>query len=97
MTFTVLLEFQAKDGAEDVPGILREVLSQTRAFAGNEGIEVLIDDADPSRFLVVEKWESVPARDAYVAWRATPDGANRLGAIMASAPSFRTFEDSVPI
>ncbi|BDZ52175.1 hypothetical protein GCM10025867_44160 [Frondihabitans sucicola] len=74
MSFTVLLEFQLKDGVENAPEILREVLAQTGAFAGNEGLEVLIDDDDASKLIVVEKWASVDARNAYVAWRATPEG-----------------------
>lgn len=97
MTFTVLLEFQVKEGSIDVPEILREVLAQTSAFEGNESLEVLVDDADASKLVVVEKWVSVEARNAYVAWRATPEGANRLGSLMAAAPTFRTFEETIPL
>jgi quinol monooxygenase YgiN len=97
MTFTVLLDFQVKDGADDVEAIVREVLAQTAAFAGNEGLEVLVDDEDPNKLLVVEKWESVEARNAYIAWRATPEGASRLGTLAAAAPTFRTFEKVIPL
>ena len=97
MTFTVLLEAQVKADAPDVPGILREVLAQTAAFPGNEGLEVLVDDDDSTKLLGVEKWESVEARNAYIAWRATPEGANALGTIMAAPPVFRTFENTIPL
>jgi quinol monooxygenase YgiN len=97
MSFTVLLEFTLKDGAADAAEILRETLAQTGAFAGNESLEVLVDDADEKKLVVVEKWESVEARNAYLAWRSTPEGANRLGELMAAAPAFRTFEKVVPL
>lgn len=96
MTFTVFLEMTITDAAEAAP-IARETLAQTAAREGCEGLEVLIDDSDPLKWTVVEKWASVELRNAYVAWRATPEGANRLGEIMAAPPVFRTFEKSLDL
>lgn len=82
MSTTVHLEIQVDESRlADVADVLAETLQATRAFAGNEGLEVLVDDADPARMVVVEQWASTADHDAYVAWRATPEGrAPRRGA-----------------
>lgn len=97
MTMTVLLEFTIKEGVEGAHEIIREVLTQTAAAGGSTGIEILIDDADASRITIVEYWESVADREAYHAWRQTPEGANRLGTIMAAPPVIRTFTERVAL
>lgn len=97
MTFTVFLEMTVRPDADDAAEIAREVLSQTGAREGIESLEVLVDDADPLKWVVIEKWASIEARNAYVAWRASPEGANRLGDVMATPPVFRTFESTVPL
>ena len=53
--------------------VLAKTLEATRAFAGNEGIEVLYDVTDPAHVVVIERWSSLAHDDAYRAWRATPE------------------------
>ncbi len=65
--------------------VLDETLVATRSFAGNEGVEVLIDTADPAHVVVHEKWASLEADGAYRAWRAG-DGASNLGSVLTAAP-----------
>ena len=48
--------------------------SATRAFDGNLGAEILLDD-DASHFLLLETWESAAHNHAYQSWRLTPEGA----------------------
>lgn len=87
MTITALLELQLKaDALADAPRILTETLKATREFAGNEGVEVLHDVADPAHVVVVERWSSLEHDDAYRAWRATPEGASELGTLLADRP-----------
>jgi quinol monooxygenase YgiN len=86
MSITALLELRLKP--EDLNSgmrVLDEVLVATRGFAGNEGVEVLVDTADPAHVIVHETWASLDADKAYRAWRAG-DGANDLGSVLASAP-----------
>lgn len=97
MSTTVFLEVTLKDGATEIESIIRETLAQTAAFDGNEGLEVVIDDADPTKCVVIERWATSAQHDAYVAWRATPDGRNRLGEILAAPPVTRTFEKSISL
>lgn len=86
MSTTALLDLRLDP--HDVDGgmrVLREVLVATRAFAGNEGVEVLVDTADPAHVIVYERWASLEADGAYRAWRAG-DGASGLGSVLVAAP-----------
>lgn len=96
---TVLLEVQLRDDVsqEEAESAIRTTLAQTGAFAGNESLEVLVDDADPTRIVVRETWTRAEDHDAYVAWRATPDGAAALGAVVAAAPVTRTFGRTIAL
>jgi len=88
MTVTVLLDLQIKpDDVAGAPAVLRNVLTATRNFDGNLGVEVHADLTDPGHLVVVERWESEDAVNAYQAWRQTPEGASILGKILAGAPT----------
>ncbi len=82
MTITSVLELTIKPEAlGDAERIIEETLATTRAFAGNLGCDVAVDVENPAHYAVFEHWESLEADDAYRAFRATPAGANSLGAI----------------
>jgi quinol monooxygenase YgiN len=88
MTITSILDLHVKPGdAAGTPAVLRNVLTATRNFDGNLGVEVFLDEDDPTHFVVIERWESLEADTAYRAWRQTPDGASILGSILAGAPT----------
>lgn len=95
MSITVLLELRLQPETLE-PGyqLLHEVLADTRAFAGNEGVEVVIDANDPAHVLVIEHWESIEADTAYRQWRATPAGASPLGTIVAGPPGLTHWNDT---
>ena len=100
MSMTVLLEVQLRDDlrTETIEAAIRETLAQTAAFAGSESLEVLVDDADPTRVVVLERWTTSDDHDAYVAWRGTPEGAaNALAAIVAAPPVTRTFDRTIAL
>lgn len=86
MSITALLEVHLKpESLESGMRVLNDVLVATRAFTGNEGVEVLIDTKDPAHVIVHETWASLEADAAYRAWRAG-DGANELGTVLTAAP-----------
>jgi quinol monooxygenase YgiN len=93
MAITVLLDVQLKpDSLDEAYAGVHETLEETRAFAGAISLDVLIDETDPSKVVVIEIWESAAAHDAYTAWRATKEGAPRkLIAVLAGAPVTRVF------
>jgi len=84
VTTIAILELTLKaENVADAPAILTETLEATRSFEGNLGCEVLFDNADETHVSIVERWESVENDNAYRAFRATPEGASRLGTIVA--------------
>jgi len=82
-----LLEFRFKpDVLDQVPDAVSRTLSVTRKFDGCQRIDVLVDDEDPSRYLLVEVWESMEHDTAYREFRASPAGASELGPLLAAPP-----------
>ena len=98
MTAIVHLTLQLNPAKLDiVPGILNETLAATRAWPGNEGLEVIVDDADPAHIIVVEQWATAEDHDAYAAWRTTPEGVSRLGEVVAAVPVKTIFSERIPL
>jgi quinol monooxygenase YgiN len=92
MALTALLELTlSPDSVEQAPAVLSETLAATRAFPGCLELEVLVDTEDPTHVVVFERWESAEADAAYRAWRATPDGASRLGTVLAVPPKLTRY------
>jgi quinol monooxygenase YgiN len=87
MAITALLELRVNPEALDqgLHAELRAILSDTRAFDGCLGVDVLIDTADPTHLVAVERWESEEHDAAYRAWRAG-DGQTNLASFLASPP-----------
>lgn len=92
MAITAFLELRVKPETLD-QGLhtqLHEILSDTRAFEGCLGVDVLIDTADPTHIVVVERWASEEHDAAYRAWRAG-DGKTNLASLVASPPVLTKF------
>jgi quinol monooxygenase YgiN len=82
-----LLEFRFKPEVVDqVPGAMSRTLAVTREFDGCQRIDVLVDNEDPSRYLLVEIWQSMEHDEAYRQFRASPAGASELGPLLAAPP-----------
>ncbi len=87
MSIVATLELRLRpDQVEAAPAVLDEVLAETRAFAGNLGVEVLTDLEDPTRVTAFERWESLEHDTAYRAWRAGDGNRPALGALLAAPP-----------
>jgi quinol monooxygenase YgiN len=92
MPITALLELRVTPEALDhgVHAEMHAILSDTRAFEGCLGVEVLIDAEDPMHFVAVERWASEEHDAAYRAWRAG-DGQTNLASFLASPPVLTKF------
>lgn len=97
MTHVVLFELTVGDDVRDADDVLRETLTQTRAFPGNEGVRVLQDAADSRKYVIEIVWESFDRYDAYLAWRQSPEGANRLMSIISGPPVFRRLSSTLEL
>jgi len=82
-----LLEFRFKPEVLDqVPDAMSRTLAVTRKFDGCQRIDVLVDDQDPGRYLLVEVWDSMEHDAAYREFRASPAGASELGPLLIAPP-----------
>ena len=85
MATTAILELQLKaDSLETAHEVIHATLTATREFPGCLDVTVLVDSDDPAHVVLYERWESIEHDRAYRAWRATPEGASGLGAILAA-------------
>ena len=93
MAVTAFLDLHLRaDAPDDAAAVIDRILTDTRAFAGSQGVRVLRDVTDGKHLTVVEQWESLEADEAYRAWRATPEGASGLGELLDRPPVLTKYE-----
>ena len=87
MPVTVILELklrpEAVSAAREVMG---RALKDTRAFDGNLGTDVLVDEDDEAHWLIYELWETVEDDEAYRAFRAGDGRLTELPPLLAAPP-----------
>jgi quinol monooxygenase YgiN len=87
MPITVTLELRFKpDAVAAGRDLMRETLKATRAFQGNLGTDVLVDQDDEAHWLIYELWETVEADEAYRAYRAGEGKVTALPPLLAAPP-----------
>ena len=87
MSVTVILELRLKP--EAVPAardLMRRTLQVTRAFDGNLGTEVFVDQDDEAHWIINEVWESVEHDEAYRNFRAGEGRVVELPPLLAVPP-----------
>lgn len=93
MATIVLLDIPATDATRDaVLKCLQEALPTTRAFAGCEGLELLVNQDEKANILVYERWASRAHYDAYRAFRAETGFSASFRAMFPSPPVVRVFD-----
>ena len=94
MNFNVILDVQAKsECADELKATFEAILPDTRSYAGCNEVKVLVNQDDPANLILLEKWQTRADYEAYVAWRSEQGTMESLGALMASAPSIRYYDD----
>jgi quinol monooxygenase YgiN len=93
MTVTSLLDLRfSPEHLTDGPTYLEQVLSDTRAFEGNLGVQVVNDVNDPAHVIAIEHWISIAHDDAYRAWRSGA-GSSGLDEYLDGPAVLTRFED----
>ncbi|MET0468097.1 MAG: antibiotic biosynthesis monooxygenase [Aeromicrobium sp.] len=98
MTVTATLELRFKpELLDEARTLLRRVLEETRAFDGNEGVDVLVDVDDPAHWIAYERWASAEHDAAYRTFRAGPGEITEMGPLLADRPvlTWFTVDESV--
>ncbi|MCV7089795.1 putative quinol monooxygenase [Mycobacterium interjectum] len=87
MPVTVTLELRLKpDAVQAAREVMARALKDTRAFAGNLGTDVLVDEDDEAHWLIYELWQSVEHDEAYRAFRAGEGKLTELPPLLAAPP-----------
>ena len=95
MSVTVLLDLKAAPGSiEKMKQLFVEVLPDTRAYDGCEGLDVHLNQDDANNLVIVERWQSRPHYEKYFAWRQETGFIDRLGPLLGAPPSIRYLDDT---
>ena len=87
MPITVILELRLKpESVTAARDLMRRALQDTRAFDGNLGTEVLVDQDDEAHWLIYERWETVEHDEAYRSFRAGEGRLTELAPLLAATP-----------
>ena len=93
MSILVVLELDAVDGkADEMIGVLRGSLGDTRARPGCESVTVHRGHDQPDTIVLVERWATRADDDAYRAWRAGDGAIAEMGPLVVGA-RIRYFDD----
>lgn len=89
MSVTVLATLKLKPGlADTVLGGLKDMLPDTRAYAGCESVDVVRDMDNPDTVILVEQWGARSDHEAYMAWRTETGALAAMAEVMAEPPIF---------
>jgi quinol monooxygenase YgiN len=87
MPITVLLELKIMpDAVATARDVMGRALRVTRAFDGNLGTEVLVDQDDEAHWIISEIWETVEHDEAYRKFRAGEGKVTELPPLLAAPP-----------
>ena len=93
MSVLILVELRVKPESIDaMRAWVKDVLPDTRAAEGCEGITVHANLDDRSNLVLVEHWNSKQQYEKYRAWRVERGDHARLVGMLSGNPSVRYFE-----
>ncbi|MGB3172181.1 MAG: antibiotic biosynthesis monooxygenase, partial [Rhodococcus sp. (in: high G+C Gram-positive bacteria)] len=71
--------------------VLARVLTETRAFDGCQGVDVLVDADNEAHWIAYERWDSAEADAKYREFRAGEGKITDLGPLLAGAPALTKY------
>ena len=93
MSVIVLFDARVKpEAVDEVKATLKEVLPETRAYDGCQGIDVFGNLENGNNLVFYERWDSREHHEKYVAWRTKTGFMDKLRAALAAPPNIRYFE-----
>ena len=83
----MLLELRFKpEAVQAAREVMSRALKDTRAFDGNLGTDVLVDEDDEAHWIIYEPWDTVEHDEAYRSFRAGEGKLTELPPLLASPP-----------
>jgi quinol monooxygenase YgiN len=94
MTVVVVVELPAQpERTEEMTAFIGSIISGTREFAGCQAIGMFRNEDDPNEVVLIERWETRSAHEAYLAWRTERGDFPTVIEMLAGPPSIRYFDD----
>ena len=92
-TTVVLLEIQVKpECVDEVKAFFKEVLPDTRAYEGCQGVDVYGNLDESANIVLYERWDSRDHYQRYLKWRTDTGVFDKMGAKLAGPPSIRYYD-----
>jgi len=93
MSVMVLVEMQVKpEAVNEVKGLLKQMLPDTRAYAGCQGIDIYDNVDDTGDLVFYERWDTRDHYQRYLAWRTKTGTLGQLGEKLSGSPKIRYFD-----
>ena len=87
----VTMRFDASD-ASSLLGVLSKYVVLTRMQPGCRNVDLCASATRPGRFLVIEKWESVPAQRAHFDSDLMVEMAGSCNGLLVAAPEIELWD-----
>ena len=93
MSVLVLVEGPVSpENIEDMKAYMAEILPDTRAYDGCNGVEMYFNMDDPGNMIIVEYWDKRSQHEEYVGWRTETGVMAKIGAMLSGPPTIRYLE-----
>lgn len=93
MSVMVLVDMQVKpEAVNEVKGLLKQTLPDTRAYAGCQRIDIYGDQDDAGHLVFYQQWDTRAHHQRYVDWRTQSGLLGKLAEKLTGPPKVRYFE-----
>jgi quinol monooxygenase YgiN len=93
MSVVVLLEMQVKpEAVNEVKAQLKQILPDTRSYAGCEGLDIYGNMDDGGNLVFHERWQTREHYQKYLAWRTETGALAALASKLTGPPKIRYYE-----
>ena len=80
------------ENIEDMKAYMAEILPDTRAYDGCNGVEMYFNMDDPGNMIIVEYWDKRSLHEEHVGWRTETGVMAKIGAMLSGPPTIRYLE-----
>ena len=92
MSVSVIIEANVKD-MDAFEALLLKELPATRSYEGCEGLTVHRNVDDTANIVLIERWETRPHCEKYLAWREETGFLGQLAALLEGPPNVRFYSN----
>lgn len=92
MSVIVLVNLNVKEGSvDDLKKYFKEILPDTRAFEGCQGVQLYQSSESPTKITIHSKWTSEEAQKKYMSWRMDSGALDKLIPMLSDHPNLEFY------